>query len=42
MVLEAVKQKALNTKQEIVAKKITFENCKQGGKDTRCVKKSTA
>lgn len=42
MVPEAVKQKALNTKQEIVAKKITFENCKQGGKDTRCVKKSTA
>ncbi|WP_414571361.1 BMP family protein [Nostoc sp. CCY 9925] len=36
---EALKQKALNIKQEIVDKKITFENCKQGGKDTRCVKK---
>ncbi|WP_341529601.1 BMP family protein [Nostoc sp. UHCC 0302] len=38
---EQVKQKALNTKQEIVGKKITFENCKDGGKDTRCVKKAT-
>ncbi|MDZ8080995.1 MAG: BMP family protein [Nostoc sp. DcaGUA01] len=36
---EALKQKALNIKQEIVDKKITFENCKEGGKDTRCVKK---
>ncbi|WP_445634962.1 BMP family protein [Nostoc sp. DSM 114161] len=35
---EAVKQKALQVKQEIVDKKITFENCKEGGKDTRCVK----
>ncbi|MDZ8188015.1 MAG: BMP family protein [Nostoc sp. ChiSLP02] len=35
---EAVKQKALNAKQQIVDKKITFENCKEGGKDTRCVK----
>ncbi|MFN6558880.1 MAG: BMP family protein [Nostoc sp. ChiSLP01] len=35
---EAVKQKALQAKQEIVDKKITFDNCKDGGKDTRCVK----
>ncbi|MBR8836177.1 MAG: BMP family protein [Stigonema ocellatum SAG 48.90 = DSM 106950] len=41
MVSELVKQTALNTKQEIVAKKIIFENCKEGGKDTRCVKKAT-
>jgi basic membrane protein A len=37
----AIKQKALNTKQEIVEKKITFENCKDGNKDTRCAKKAT-
>ncbi|MBD2676617.1 MULTISPECIES: BMP family protein [Nostoc] len=36
---QAVKQKALQAKQEIVDKKITFENCKDAGKDTRCVKK---
>lgn len=35
---ETVKQKALQAKQEIVDKKITFENCKDAGKDTRCVK----
>lgn len=35
---QAVKQKALQAKQEIADKKITFENCKDAGKDTRCVK----
>ncbi|AFZ24621.1 putative ABC-type transport system, periplasmic component/surface lipoprotein [Cylindrospermum stagnale PCC 7417] len=39
---DAVKQKVLNIRQEIVDKKITFENCKEAGKDTRCVKKHTA
>ncbi len=38
----ALKQKALNTKQQIVDKKLTFDNCKEGGKDTRCVKQITA
>ncbi|MBW4430929.1 MAG: BMP family protein [Pelatocladus maniniholoensis HA4357-MV3] len=42
MVPEAVKQKTLSTEQEIVAKKITFENCKESGRDTLCVKKATA
>lgn len=41
MVSEPIKQKALNTKEAIVANKITFENCKDGGKDTRCVKGTT-
>ncbi|MBH8576831.1 BMP family protein [Nostocaceae cyanobacterium CENA369] len=40
IVPEPIKQKALTTKQEIVDKKITFENCKDGGKDTRCMKKA--
>jgi basic membrane protein A len=40
IVPEPIKQKILATKQEIVDKKITFENCKDGGKDTRCVKKA--
>ena len=40
-VSEAVKQKALNTKQEIVNRKIIFEDCKESGKDTRCLKKIT-
>jgi basic membrane protein A and related proteins len=35
---EAVKQKVLNTKQEIVDKKIIFETCQEGGNNTRCVK----
>ncbi|QSJ17431.1 BMP family protein [Nostoc sp. UHCC 0702] len=39
---EAVKQKALKTQQEIINKKITFDNCKEGGKNTRCVQKITA
>ncbi|MFQ4146850.1 BMP family protein [Chlorogloeopsis sp. ULAP02] len=42
MVPELVKQEALSSKQDIVAKKITFENCKEGGQNTRCVKKTTA
>ncbi|MFN6569978.1 BMP family protein [Dendronalium sp. ChiSLP03b] len=36
----SIKQKVLTTKQEIVDKKIIFENCKDGGKDTRCLKKA--
>jgi basic membrane protein A len=42
MVSEQIKQKALKTKQEIVTKRITFEDCKEGGQETRCVKKRTA
>ncbi|MBD2509877.1 BMP family protein [Nostoc muscorum FACHB-395] len=38
---EAVKQKVLNAKQEIVNKKIVFEDCKEAGKDTLCLKKAT-
>jgi basic membrane protein A and related proteins len=41
-VSEAVKQKALNTKQEIVDKKIIFESCQEAGNNTRCVKKAKA
>ncbi|MBD2213891.1 BMP family protein [Nostoc linckia FACHB-104] len=36
----AIQQKALSAKQNIVAQKIIFEACKEGGKDTRCVKKA--
>ncbi|MGM3306848.1 BMP family protein [Anabaena sp. WFMT] len=36
----AVKQKVMNIKQEVVDKKITFEPCKEAGKDTRCFKKA--
>ncbi|MEA5503548.1 BMP family protein [Halotia wernerae UHCC 0503] len=39
MVPEQVKQKTLNIKQEIIDKKIIFENCNEGGKNTRCMKK---
>jgi basic membrane protein A len=42
MVPEPLKQKTLNTKEEIVVKKVTFEKCQEAGKDTRCVKKTTA
>jgi basic membrane protein A and related proteins len=42
MVPELVQKEALSTKQDIVAKKITFENCKESGKNTRCVKRITA
>ncbi|MBD2385006.1 BMP family protein [Cylindrospermum sp. FACHB-282] len=42
IVPEAVKQKVLKLKEEIVDKKITFDKCKEGGKDTRCVKRATA
>lgn len=41
MVPKSLQQKVLATKQAIVANKITFENCKEGGKDTRCVKVAT-
>ncbi len=36
---EQVQQKTLNIKQEIIDKKIIFENCNEGGKNTRCMKK---
>lgn len=39
MVPKQLQEKALNTMQEIVAKKITFDKCQQGGKNTRCVNK---
>ncbi len=42
IVSEQIQQKILNTKQQIANKKITFENCKESGKDTRCVKNVTA
>jgi basic membrane protein A and related proteins len=35
-----VQEKVMKIKQEIVDKKIVFESCQEGGKDTRCVKKS--
>ncbi len=41
MVPIPIKQKALNTKQEIATKKIIFENCKESGKNTRCLKQAT-
>lgn len=36
---QAIQKKVLNTKQEIISKKITFENCFEAG-NTRCVKKN--
>ncbi len=40
IVPETIKQKALNTRQEIISKKIVFENCKEGGQATRCLSSS--
>jgi basic membrane protein A and related proteins len=40
MVTEQIKQKALNIRQEIISKKIVFENCKEGGQATRCLSSS--
>ena len=40
MVPKNVEEKALQTKDAILAKKVTFEACKEGGKDTRCVKQA--
>ncbi|AFY47563.1 putative ABC-type transport system, periplasmic component/surface lipoprotein [Nostoc sp. PCC 7524] len=37
-----VQQNALKVKQEIIDQKITFENCQDNGKNTRCVKKAAA
>ncbi|MBN3922628.1 BMP family protein [Nostoc sp. NMS4] len=37
---QTVKQNALKVQQEIVDKKIIFENCQEAGKNTRCVKKA--
>ena len=37
---ETVKQNALKVNQEIVDKKIIFENCQEAGQDTRCVKEA--
>ncbi|MBD2568252.1 BMP family ABC transporter substrate-binding protein [Anabaena lutea] len=34
-----IQEKVMKIKQEIVDQKIIFESCKEGGKDTRCVKK---
>ncbi|MBE9205091.1 BMP family protein [Nostoc sp. LEGE 06077] len=42
VVPEKVKNNALKVKQEIIDKKLTFENCQEAGKDTRCLKKSSA
>jgi basic membrane protein A len=38
---KAIQKQALSSKQEIVDKKIIFEPCKDAGKDTFCVKKTT-
>ena len=40
IVPEAVKQKALKGKDALLTKKITFEDCKIGGKDSWCVKET--
>ncbi|AUT00940.1 BMP family ABC transporter substrate-binding protein [Nostoc sp. CENA543] len=40
VVPEKIKQDALKVKQEIIAKKIYFEDCQEAGKNTRCAKKS--
>ncbi|MBD2771905.1 BMP family protein [Iningainema tapete] len=40
IVPQSIQKKVLNTKEEIISKKITFANCKEAGKDTRCVKKT--
>ncbi|MCC5634892.1 BMP family protein [Nostoc sp. CHAB 5844] len=42
VVPEQVKNNALKVKQEIIDKKVTFDNCQEAGKDTRCVKKASA
>ncbi|MDJ0736117.1 MAG: BMP family protein [Nostocaceae cyanobacterium] len=39
IVSQEIQQKALDIKQEIVEKKITFESCQENGKNTRCLKK---
>lgn len=39
IVPEKIQKQAINTKQEIIAKKITFVDCKEAGKDTRCIQK---
>ncbi|MBD2298108.1 BMP family protein [Nostoc sp. FACHB-190] len=39
---EQVKNNVLKVRQEIIDKKITFENCQADGKNTRCVKKVSA
>ncbi|MDF5721548.1 MAG: BMP family protein [Rhizonema sp. PD37] len=39
MVTEQIKQKALNTRQEIISQKIVFENCQEGGQATRCLRR---
>lgn len=40
MVPQDLQQKALQTKQAILAKKILFEACQKNGKSTRCVKQA--
>lgn len=39
IVPQAIQKQASNIKQEIIGKKIMFENCQEGGKSTLCVKK---
>lgn len=41
MVSQDVQDKALKTKEAILSKKVTFEECSEGGKETRCVKGAT-
>ncbi|PSB41613.1 BMP family protein [Chroococcidiopsis sp. CCNUC1] len=38
MVPEGLQKQVLSTRQAIIDNKITFENCQEGGKETRCVK----
>ncbi|XWK90947.1 MAG: BMP family protein [Phormidium sp.] len=40
MVPQDLQQKALQTKQAILAKKVMFEPCQENGKSTRCVKQA--
>ncbi|GAA6621608.1 BMP family protein [Scytonema sp. NUACC26] len=40
MVPKQIQEKVLNIRQEIVTKKITFDKCQEGGKNTRCVKQA--
>ncbi|BAZ41979.1 basic membrane lipoprotein [Calothrix sp. NIES-4101] len=37
----AIQKQVLTSKEEIIAKKVIFEDCKDAGKDTFCIKKNT-
>ncbi len=39
MVPDKVKKQVTSAKQELIAKKISFVDCKEAGKETRCIKK---